>query len=511
MLNNNFCLNIKAAMAKPPVKQITISIIGLILIVMSMSIVFYLTKENRKETFLQSLPLAEYNSLQNSANCQREFMFNNYPTAKYNVSERAVVSQLSPQTCSSEVPRESLPFEYSIIEDGSISYSVQMLCFDLRFRQVAITKSPEHMYINICNETRDDLNNLINVLLSNPLYMEINDSYPYMPVYSLSTFYFNSLSNMQLYPKEKTGDLVKCVFRRMIEANQTGNEASKYPKSKDPLKSLERALLDKSDDVKIANVKVYYLEAKEAQTSGIIMDLSRKYVAKGIETVRLYKNNYLTTMDRSKDEFFFNQKMYILMQNSELPIFTFAFTINVPKKSYNDILEKQVEILKVYTERPLERYTMPCRINFQPLDRNNANILSCTVFSSTTSKDAYVLSFLTSHANRTGSCSFPEPSALRMEIPMSDDNDNVQVVVTVSPYEKIALCKWTSGGVKQFTFKRTDKCNVGNDFKDSFTQNSSGGRLTDVNMNLTYDSKYVVGLKRAQIGHTQYLSDYHID
>lgn len=496
----------------PPFKQITVTVAGFVLIIIAMTIVYTLSKQS-KESFANSttLPLAEYNALMVGSNCMRDMEFINYATAKHNVSERSVVSPYARSTCTVSLREQQLPEEYSVIEENSIKYAIQMMCMQPRFTNVYLTTRPEHIVFTFKNESQDDVSNLIAIYLSNPIYFEFENSSPYVPVYMANSSYYKSFNTGRIFNQEKSGNTIQCAFRRLVDGPVTANEAFKYPKAQEPMQTLRQALLDKTDNVKVLDMKIYYLDPKDAQTSGIVMSLANQYKSSPkIGTMKVYRKNYIASLDKSSDAFFFNQKIFIMLQNASMPIFTFTFDINIPDNAYESILNKQTEILKVAMDVPLERDQSSCGFNFAPLDgKGNGNILSCTVYSVNLRQETFVLSFLTPNMSASGACFFPESSALRVELPFANDIQRTRVVITVSPYNKICFCKWKKNGVDAFVYKRTQVCDPNNSFRQLLQRKSVGGTLVNEDINLIYHTNYVADVQRVQLGHVHYLDDFY--
>lgn len=495
-----------------PSNQIIVTTVCFVMIVIAMVVVYMFSKPPAKEGYANNatLPLYEYNNLMASSKCMRNLEFSNFATAKYNVSQRATVSDKSRASCSLSLTDEKLADEYSIIEENNISYGIQMMCMQVRFNAVYLTTNPEHIVFTFLNETYDDIKNLMNIYLSNPIYFEFEGSSPYVPVYAASNSYLRNSSDVFIFPDEKTGKTVQCAFRKLVDRKDSANEAFKYTKQKEPIETLKGALMDKSDSIKYVDLKMYYLEPKDAQTSGIIRPLSHLYqTSQTISSMKIYNKNYVAALDKARDEFFFNQKIFIMLQNTNLPIFTFTFTINVPTLSYRSLLDKQTEILKVAMDTKVLG-DQACGERFTALEGKGAgNIMSCTIYSVNLRQQSFVLNLQTPSMSASGLCSFPENSALRVELPFVDDIQTIKVIATVSPYNKMCLCKWRKNGMDTFVFKRTTVCDTNNSFLEVFSKKSSGSTIINEDINLMYHTTYVKDVKRVQLGHVHYMDDVY--
>jgi hypothetical protein len=391
--------------------------------------------------------------------------------------------------------------------------------------------------------------------LVNPIYVEFEGSTAYIPEYDdtktldpsfyTTSFYTNFNSGPIL--KNKSTDRIPFALRRLIPYNSSSKNATfDYTNKSLPLK---QTIINRTNSS--VNARVYFLESQLVQTTGLYRSLDQLYKRDSdIGVMKIYNKNYQVDIKPTADEYYFHQKMYVLLQNSLQPVMTFKFELCVPVERYDKLVNKSTEIFKVYIDSNVGKY-IDCP-NFKTIDVNNNNILSASVSTKlwlnnqepenisvkqAMSRDGsvankpecnlekqsvqqkiqqsdkydvtYLLKFTTSNNKDNKSCSFENEGELLIELPFASTNERISVVVTVSPYEKIALCKWNANGQEYFTFKRTPKCQSNNNFYNVINQRSLNKEVINENINLAYDTSYIANINYVQLGHKNYLKDYY--
>lgn len=542
-------------------KQLALILVVFILVVISMAIIFHFRVNKSVEKFAnETLMLEELNAYKSLRSCPRKLAFTNFVTQTYNASERSI-ADVSNKTgdCPIRASGASVTPELSEVEENKIPYAIKSICIKLKYeifdRDDANNENLVSMYLMNDSSQIDNSINLLYFFLSNPIYVEFEGSTAYVPEYDDSknfapSFYTTSFyTNFNTGPilKNKSADRIPFALRRLVPYNSSSKNATfDYINKSIPLK---QGVINRTNSS--VNARVYFLESQIIQTTGLYRSLEQVYKRDSeIGVMKIYNKNYQTDIKPTSDEYYFHQKMYVLLQNSLQPIMTFKFELCVPVERYDKLVNKSTEIFKVYIDSKLGKYT-DCP-NFKTIDVNNNNILSASVSTklglnvnaqdprNISVQDAmllrdsvantpecnlqkriqriqqsanydvtYLLKFTTSNNKDSKTCSFEQEGELLIELPFSSTNERISVVVTVSPYEKIALCKWNANGQEYFTFKRTPKCQMNNNFFNMINQRSLNKEVINENINLAYDTSYIANTNYVQLGHKNYLKDYY--
>lgn len=542
-----------------PSKQFALILVVFILVIISMAIIFHFRVNKSVEKFAnETLMLEELNIYKNMRSCPRKIAFTNFVTQTYNASERSI-TDISSKTgdCPIRASGGAVTPELSEVEENKIPYSIKSICIKLKYeifdRDDSNNESLVSLYLVNDGTQIDNSINLLYFFLVNPIYVEFEGSTAYVPEYDdtkgidpsyyTTSFYTNFNSGPIL--KNKSTNRIPFALRRLIPYNSSSKNATfDYTDKSLPLKQTVLNRMNSS-----VNARVYFLESQLVQTTGLYRSLDQVYKRDSeIGVMKIYNKNYQVDIKPTVDEYYFHQKMYVLLQNSLQPIMTFKFELCVPVERYEKLVNKSTEVFKVYIDTNLGKYT-DCP-HFKTIDVNNNNILSASVSTKqwlnkqdqenisvkqAMSRDksvankpecnlekkkfvlqqsdkydvTYLLKFTTSNNKDNKSCSFENEGELLIELPFASTNERISVVVTVSPYEKIALCKWNANGQEYFTFKRTPKCQSNNNFFNVINQRSLNKEIINENINLAYDTSYIANINYVQLGHKNYLKDYY--
>ena len=551
----------KFSIVQQPSKQIAVTIVVFVLIIISMAIIFNFRINKSLETFAnERLALEDLNLYQKARSCNRNLEFTNFVNQKYTASQRALSDYNNGRgSCPTSLSQAEYTPELSIIEENKISYSLKTICIRLNYEifDIDMFNGSNNVSLYLLNNGTESIDNFVNLLylfLLNPIYVEFENSTAYVPNYDSSRSGNNSVLTSSFYTNYDRGLILKdtskskivMAFKRLVPANSNGiNATFKYENTPE----LSNIITNHNSGT--VNTKVYYLESQDMRSSGTKLNIEKYYKKDNkTEVITIYDKNYQSIYQPNTEDYFFHQKMYVLLQNSHSPIFTFKFEICINVENYKNLQNKSVEIFKVYINTNIGRY-INCP-NYQEIDTKNHNVLSGAIYSrfgvqqqkptqSLSIKKAmerdedplpvcqapkkkknpwdiefkkefdttYVLSFSTSNNKTADTCSGDQSGNLEIELPFANNNERTVVVVTVSPYEKIALCKWKIEDKEYFTFKRTEKCNTNNNFFNIFSQRSNNREVINENVKLAYDTSYVTKLNYVQLGHKQYLGDYY--
>lgn len=506
-------------------KQIALTVIIFIVIIISMAIIYYsmsLSKKKEHFALVETEPLWAFNEFMTRQNCQRNMEFIHRAKASFNVSQRAMADSSSPGRCMSSITDVQQTDEMSYVEESFIKYGMKSICVPMSFATISVWNGgngTQFVRIRFSNETRDDIQNMMYLYMLNPLYIEFETtgvSEPFIPMF----IYRNEHTNfVKEYKGETDLPAFNIMFQRLVNTKLTKKDPFNFPNAKQISELFTTAQMN-SRAPKTRHslkLKIYYLDVNEAQTSGVNMNLAKVYARNPIiNSVKIFKSDYKTVENNNTDIFYFHQKVYMQLQNGETPSFTVGFSINVTDK-LSDQLAEATEVLKIFMDHSIGKRENSCNFrtndgyldSYTPLSNTFSNILSCIMYSEPDNQEIFHF-YATTGSNgwNNQGCNFTDRNTLRVELPILSETSAIHIVLTVTPYEKIALFKWKDAENKdKFIFKRTTGCSK-NFFTDIFNQRKTGP-VTQSDINMTYNSKYIMGLKNVQLGHVNYFNEYN--
>lgn len=450
----------------------------------------------------RQLPLTLLNDYQKSLNCNLDAKFTTFTdNTVYNISDRAAKAEdiTTSTTCRSNLSKEKLSSEMAIIEDSRMKYMLKYFCSTILYKQVNINNDIVTVSFNHSSDNDDNIKNMIYLLLSNPLYVEFNESKPYVIMYENKAFtnYNGSLWKVNM------DNIYTIKFKNLTPSDNAP-----------PLFNFNKSVQDISNIFKNGargegTVKIYYLDAEAAESAGVKLNLDNKYkVSNRVGRINIYNKNFQKDIPNTLDEYYFHQRVFLMLQNSDSPIFTFRFDMVITNEVRKKAIEmgvRSVEIFKVFMDG-MGRHT---GCSFQTIETNNSNILSC-VTEHSSSEDSFFLKILnTNNVNEINSCIIDRNGVLSVELPFSPYNERVTVVVTVSPAGKTVFCKWKVNSKSFFTFKRLARCSKDNTFNRIFKQREKQNtEYVNENINIEYDTRYIPRVAYVQLGHKSYIQDY---
>lgn len=513
-----------------PSKHMAAVLVSFAIIVLLMIIVFLTKQKTLEEKFaVEKLPLVDYNEFRPRKYCYRDLAFTSFAESAYKASERAIESDIKTNgTCPQDLRAPALSSDMAKIEENRMKYLLMSACVNLQYKVIDLNEKNQSnsitIYFNNNQASIDNSTNILYLFLTNPIYIEFEGSDAYIPDYddiskvTTSSYYTNF--NEGLILGNKSNSDIACSFRRLINFGGTGKNATfNYRANGKPVKQLNTLITNKVANT--INAKVYFLDNDDL--AGTKMSLNNQFVnqrSNNTGVLTIYKKNYNNTVSKNLDEFYFHQNIYKFITNSEYPIFTFRFEISIPSTDYQKLSNKNLEIMKVFMNTNIGKYSS-CPL-YESMYNNNANILSAIITGYNQINKTFVLTFTTTDNANDATCgpsiipprNFDKrtnPSNLHVELPYSVNNERVKVIITVSPYEKITLCKWKTNEKENFIFKRTPLCSTENNFAKVFGQREmqNPAPLQNEDIQLAFSTEYIKDIAYVQLGHMNYLQEYY--
>jgi hypothetical protein len=460
----------------------------------------------------QNLPLAAVND--NNKSCSRQLGFTKFVDAAFKASDRSIASSYASNgSCPVDLSQPYLSPDMSIIEENTFVYVLKSLCLNIKYRSISPSYNSETVNVLFRNkkDSFDDSLTLLYFFLANPIYVEFETSDAYAPDYNahaltkmnMKGFYLTNYSGGDIL-RDSPDDDINVAFKRLVPQNTNlSNPTFNYTLNGKKVPNLENLIATKSDGN--INMKVYFLDDQCPPTAG--RSLSIPYItANRVSTIKIFNKNYANDIDVYRDEFYFHQKIFILLQNSKFPVMTFSYEINCTKDKLKTSGSNMVEIYKAYMDNNMGSYGSSLWY-VQPIDGvNNMNIFSSFVYTYADSKN-FLLRFDTGSNDSGKELAFNNDSGLALELPIAALHERIKVTVTITPSEKIALCKWAADGKDYYVYKRTATCSTSNQFAKLFSQPiNSPKNIGDIYVK--YDTMFVTNSYTVKLGYTNYLDLY---
>jgi hypothetical protein len=503
------------------------AMIFIVVVFMSIALTLTLQKSLQPATISEQftvstpLPMAMYNTQQKDMNCERNVAFTYQAGSKKTVYERALNVE-SDAVCSANLAVENPSVDLIEVKEGEIAYDLKMKCIGLRMKNIQITSPNKDNFTITVDSTNIDF--LKNMILMNPTFLEFNGSTAYIPLYNspasrVQTNTFDDYKGAFVITNWQNGTIlrdfssdVKLAFRRLTSSTNNGLQYSMKTTPIDVSRIIFPATM---------SVNAYFMDIQDASSSTLTLDYnataqtiasSKKLVFNGnealarINEIKVYDRNYFTNFRTSERNFFYNQKISILLANKIMPVFTFKFNLNMEKNKLTRNGQAaftpngtQYEIMRLYMNSSYGSYSTPMSV-FKPLDLSSRlNMATISIASPSTEYDSFLLTV----AYPTNASQSPQTldinSSLIVELPYLTDGATFSVTLTMTPFDKFMYITWKSpDNENQYVYKRGTECSKNNSFANIFT---TAGENND--MFLKYDNVFIRYIHDIMLGYRQ--------
>lgn len=432
-----------------------------------------------------TLPLLPINNI-----CARNVAFKTYPNLKHSASVRSIPDNQRQYKVSCPVINSSQQInkDYNTIVENGMLYGLYNTCISLDYNNYSLNSETGVITFNFSNKTEYDFKTLSYLYLLNPLYVEINGSEQYYPVFTNVNTFTNITKDSLNLPllQQYIADNVNFQFSKVLPAANTATNTT-FPKTSVPLSSV----LNQSN--KHVPIKLFYLDQlTNQQATGRSMKLM--YDQQNGKTT-IYQTDFSLKNDVNSNEYNFMNKLFILYVNKLQPVLTFSFTINVNESHVKK--SEKTEIMSLYMENNKVGFMRSCdyaMVNSQKIN----NMVSIWKDVNPAFPSSFKLVFSSPNGD-TCSVNPADPNNLQIELPVVQTvNEKIRIITTVSPYEKIVLAIWD----RYFIFRRSGTCTKANNFATLWSQ----AEKTMNNINLQYDTNTVKELTDVTLGYVNYLN-----
>lgn len=462
----------------------------ILLVCVISSVLFVKTKELFAE---EATPIPSLNI------CGRNLVFPYFAREKYNTARRAdyssYINTSRPGNC--QVKLDKLPSNYSIVVENSLFYKLDSIC--LAFSYLSYRFENSRLFIKFSLGSKNDLGNLLYLLLLNPLFMEFN-----VDANTSSIAYVPSSFNNIYYRTQYMGNSLELMFDPI---NPGCDDLFKYEnKTAVTSKQMMKSPM-------IINMKAYYLDdvPTSLQASGLILPL--KYNTSGSQT--LFDTNYVNFYNNKdlQSQYNFMNNISLMYANFTYPVFTLRFRLKIQK----DLVTPNTTtmLLKIYMDNSYGTYdyTSDCASVKDNIGGMNNNICSIAITDAGTGEYKIVFFHGKMKNDNTFACDVLNPANAMIFFPYEDANKNIDIIYTFSPLENIVYAKWeNSCQYRKITLcnPAVDTCKaskpVPNSLLSTMFTNQNRPRLANILMK--YDTNFVKDTKTFELGYTNILKEY---
>lgn len=451
------------------------------------NVVPYNTPVDFKEGFNVAKPFTEYNNQQKNRSCmanQYGFVVN---AGDEPVSFRAL-REPSNFTCPLTMQQADPKDNMYRLQTGTelLEYDLKAVCFKLYVRDITID-DPTSITVIFEPSGFDQLKKM---LFLNPLYVEIESSIAYMPIYKD----MGILTNVDTASSRPFS----------LKFQQLNNNAGlKY--SAPSAQPLDRQKLSLKG---LVSFVAYYPDILDLSAYEYILPMNVD-TTKRVANMVIYNTSHDTIYNQglmSYAEFSFNRKLQKFFREKESPVFTitYSFSMNNAKvEDKNNIVTR--EILRMYMDVSYGQYSSIDN-TIKPIDLDpKINMFSVFVGTVPMSDKFSLVSVI---PNTDNGNKFMQEQRIYFELPFSYQNNMFDVVTTYNANEIIVYVKWRDDkNVESYVYARTPSCKRNTLVEQMFTKmkdNSPITQNTENNINIKYDTFYVSTVNKVLLGYRNF-------
>lgn len=451
------------------------------------NVVPYNSPVELQEDFVIAKPFTDYNNQQTTRNCmanQYGFVVN---AGDEPVSFRAL-KEASNFTCPLTMKQANPKDNLFRMQTGTelLEYDLKSMCFKLYVNDI-VEKDSTTLTIKF---EPSGFQQLKQMLFLNPLYVEIESSTAYIPLYTK----MDMLTNMPDGSKSP----IEIDFQQLnnnIGLKYSDPAAKPLDKSKLILKGL-------------VSFVAYYPDILDLSAYEYILPMNID-TTKRVSKMIIYDTSHDTIYNQGNmtyAEFSFNRKLQKFFREKVPPIFTITYSFIVTKEMVEKPETQNTrEIMRIYMDVPYGEYKTIDN-NIYPMDLdpklNMFSIFVTTIPNSTNFTLSSAIPALNNNA-------FSNYQSAEIALPFSYQTNAFDVVTTFTANEVIMYIKWRdASNVEYYAYKRTPTCKRYTLVEKMFTkQNDNGSRITDITENniiMKYDTYYVTTVKKILLGYRNF-------
>lgn len=507
---------------------------SLLIIVVILLVILSIYNRKLKEHFVQGdeeVPLKSINI------CGRNLSFPYFARNAFTASHRALADNTMVRTnpegqCRITHTNGIVNISHSIVHENSLFYNLKYACIALRVTRIEILSSGNLINVTFASRDADDISNLVNLILLNPLYVEFmvssdkgTTAYRIPSDQSTSGWVFSNADGIKSY-----GSTYRLPFTRVddpskLSCDRTFNNTELSPNQRVlDQRDVNTIMINKNG---VLNMKVYYLDPLPSFQS-----IGRSYkpdysatMGRSVIFEKDYQKYYNDKYSTQKYEFMNN--IGIMYTNSTQPVFTFNFSINVTSADISTLNSNKVLVCRIYMDNNIGKYDL-CNSVTQDVagGPKNNNILAVVLHG----KDNlyyYASFFIGRHVgtSQSNECNLLGSKTLSIMLPYTTPNSNTNITVTVTPNERLVMASWADVNqgdlTKQVVVGKMSECstnssyNICNENKQNSLVDNSLHKLFNMrpqapleNIYMNYRSATVKEIGEVTLGYVNLLKEF---
>lgn len=507
---------------------------SLLIVVVILLVILSIYNNKLKEHFIQGdeeVPLKSINL------CGRNISFPYFARNAFTASQRALPDNTMVRTnpegqCRLTSTNGIVNISHSIVHENSLFYNLKFACLAFRVTKIEILSSGNLINVTFASQDADDINNLVNLMLLNPLYVEFmvssdkgTTAYRIPIDQSDKGWVFSNADGIKSY-----GSTYRLPFTRVDDPNKTTcdrtfNNSELSPNQK--VFNQEDVNTIMSSQNKVLNMKVYYLDPLPSfQTIG--RSFLPQYSPSTGQSVIFEKDYQKYFNDKySTQKYEFMNNIGIMYTNGNQPIFTFNFSINVTPTDMNVLNSQKLLICRIYMDNNVGRYDLCQSITRDSAGGPKNNNILAVLLEGKDNLYYYANFFIGRHVGdiRNNECNFTGSKTLRIMLPYTTPNSNTKITVTVTPNERMVMASWADVNqgdlTKQVVVGKMSECstntsyNICSENKQNNVVDNSLHKLFTMkpqapleNIYMSYLSSTVKAIGEVNLGYTNLLKEF---
>jgi hypothetical protein len=455
--------------------------------------------------------------------CGRNIVFPYFSRNKFTASQRSLYDSTYESTnpigkCRKDAINGIVNESHSLVHENSLFYVLKHSCLGFRINKFDVRDNGKLVYITFNMNTQQDVMNMVNLILLNPLYVEFslnteNSSVAYRIPSDVQglPWIFSNEEGIKSYGKEYILPFVAVSDNTKGACDNAFNYKDLSPNQTFVTAPDLQKLIDFNNGV--LNLKAYYLDTLINSFQYIGRSLRLDKPTSGSVTIfekdyQKYYNN-----DGATQKYEFMNNIALMYSNNINPVFTVCFITQITPGFTGRNM-----IAKMYMNNSIGKYAQSCAdIQDKMPGALNNNIISVAV--EPFDNYYYQMHFFTGNSE---GCFFKGNNMLSIKLPYLSINAQTKVYVTVTPNEKVVLAHWNDMNRRDVTtkivFGKKNTCNnaaqydvcqssgkqdstVNNSLYDLFLKNVPGTRTALENITMNFDTSFIKQVESCDLGY----------
>jgi hypothetical protein len=457
--------------------------------------------------------------------CGRNIVFPYFARNNFTASQRALIRDnvitYPVGRCNINKTNGVVNESHSIVYENSLFYNLISSCLALRIHKMY--QDNKNIIIEFKTRTIEDIINLTSFMALNPLYVEfvVNSNKTSSAYRLVSDINRNDILYSNVHDIRKDASYTT-TFRFEPTYNGSSDKTFNYQELSSNQTALSGEDIQNMIVDKILNIRVYYLD----QLSSSFQNIGRTLSFNDQNgSILLFDKNYQNYFNSDKDTqlYEFMNNIAIMYTNFVYPTFTFDLSINVPAMNRDTLKNNKMFILKVFMNNTIGQYQSCSNIK-DTVGSNNNNILGIVIEG--IDDLFYYVYFFTGKGN---TCNFPNDNALRIKLPYLTANNNINLITTITPNERLVFANWidinSGDNSKKIVFGKLLECKkqsgydvrsqqkedstVDNALSDLFPSRIKSNNVPLENITIAFNKDFIKKVDSCTLGYVNFYNKFN--